>query len=116
LDDAEFEPLSPLLKRVVENAPDADIWNAVYELVAVTTPPSPYPHQTPVRQTAASIVNTSELRKKVDEQLKEELRLSIYYNVPGFFDAYFREVTDLAEVVWKKCQKWKNRLYRKGHW
>src|SRR3954451_9813357 len=53
VDSGDFDLRSaiPLLNKVVDKAPDADIWDAVYGLVTESTPPPrplPYPNQTPI--------------------------------------------------------------------
>src|SRR4051794_35743613 len=50
VDSGDFDLRStiPLLNKVVDKAPDADIWDAVYGLVTESTPPPrplPYPNQ-----------------------------------------------------------------------
>ncbi|KAI9767325.1 MAG: hypothetical protein M1840_005734 [Geoglossum simile] len=66
------------------------------------------------------LANTSEYRKYFDGALKDELDSSLYVDVPGFFDAFFIEITglqSLAEVAFKKCQEGKDPLYKaEGGW
>jgi hypothetical protein len=98
-DLSQTKSFIPLLTKVAEKAKDAEIWSAVYRLVTVSTPPlrpTLDPGETPISFTTASSVNTSEHRK---DQLKSELGSSLYFDVPGFFDALFGEVKNLAEFV-----------------
>ncbi len=58
----DIKSVTSLLKKVVANAPDADIWNAVHDFVTqFTPPPRPQPilDQTPWLQTTSSFVNSS---------------------------------------------------------
>lgn len=50
----------------------------------------------------------------VDDVLKEELG-HMYIGIPGFFEAFFREVAGLkqaAQAVFEKCKEGDNPLYR----
>jgi hypothetical protein len=110
----------PLLNKVLDKAPDADIWDAVYGLVTESTPPPrplPYPNQTPISFNTGSLANTSEYRKHIDGALKDELDSSLYIDISNFFDTFFGELTNLesvARVVFKKCQEDENPLYKEG--
>lgn len=110
--------VAPLLRKVVDNATDADIWNTVYDLVTNSTPPPPpLPNrdQTPLFQTTSSFVNSSEHRKYVDDVLKDELASSLHIGVPDFYKAFFGEVANLetaAAAVLMKCKEGDNPLYR----
>ncbi|KAI9856816.1 MAG: hypothetical protein M1813_008753 [Trichoglossum hirsutum] len=119
-DDFDAKRVIPLLKEVTRNAPDVDIWDAVYSLVTESTPPPrllPYSNRTPISFNTGSLANTSEYRKYFDGALKDELNSSLYVDVPGFYDTFFGEVTglqSLAEVVFKKCQEGEDPLYKVG--
>ena len=39
LDDFDIKSVGPLLEKIINNAPDAEIWYAVYDLVAESRPP-----------------------------------------------------------------------------
>ena len=119
----DIERVIPLLNAVLTNEPDEEvIWNKVYAAVTESTPPPrplPYLVQTPYLPNTSSFVNSSEHRKHVDDVLKEELG-SLYVGVPGFYEAFFREVRDLEAVgtaVFRKCKEGDNPLYREeGGW
>lgn len=116
-DDFDFSSVARLLKEVVDNAPDTQIWKTVKELVVESTPPPrllPNIDQTPYSFNTSSFVNTSEYRKHVDDVLKVELGAALYIGVPGFYEAFFGEIVDLGTVaatVFMKCQKGDNPLY-----
>ena len=90
----------PLLKLVLTEAKDADIWTAVFELIArtrstvqPTTPPCrPSFQQTPTTFSTGNLEDTSEYRKQVDDPLRKELLPSLRLDVPDFDDAVFGRV------------------------
>ncbi|KAH0562893.1 hypothetical protein GP486_002515 [Trichoglossum hirsutum] len=116
--DFDFKPVIPLLNKVVDKAPDVEIWGAVYVLVTQSTPSPrslPYLDRTPISFNTGSLVNTSEYRKHFDGVLKNELDSSLYIDIPDFFDAFFSELTSLelvAEAVFRKCKEGENPLYK----
>jgi hypothetical protein len=116
-DNFEIERITPLLKAVLSKESDDTIWNRVYDAVTESTPP-PRPTssilQTPWLRSTGSFANSTEHRKYVDDVLKEELG-SMHVGIPGFFEAFFREVTDLqpaAHAVFERCKAGDNPLYR----
>jgi hypothetical protein len=116
-DKFDIKFLLPLLNKVIGNASDEAILDALYDLITESTPPPrqlPYPHQTPISFNTGSFVNTSENRKHFDGALRDELNSSLYIDVPGFFDAFFGDVanlTSVADAVFRKCQGGKDPLY-----
>ena len=118
--DFNIKSVIPLLNKVVNKAPDADIWDAVYGLVTESMPlPRPllYPNKTPISFNTGSLANTSEYRKHFDGTLKDELDSSLHIDIPNFFDTFFGELTNLESVargVFKKYQENKNPLYKEG--
>ncbi|OAX84081.1 hypothetical protein ACJ72_01560 [Emergomyces africanus] len=109
-DDFSYEVYRPLSQLVIQKAPDIDIWTAVINLIItvlrLTPPPSaPFVRQTPITYNMSSLVNSSEYRKDVDNVLKEDIG-PMFIDIPGFYEAFFGEVTDLehiADTVLKKC-------------
>ncbi|OJD16018.1 hypothetical protein AJ78_03771 [Emergomyces pasteurianus Ep9510] len=109
-DDFSYENYRTLSQLVIRKAPDIDIWTAVINLIITvlrsTSPPSaPFVQQTPTTYNMSSLVNSSEYRKDVDNVLKEEIG-PIVIDIPGFYEAFFGEVTDLehiADTILKKC-------------
>ncbi|KAI9777873.1 MAG: hypothetical protein M1839_008550 [Geoglossum umbratile] len=118
--DFNISSVISLLNKVIDTASDADIWSAVCSLVTESTPPPrqrPYPDRTPISFNTGSFANTSEYRKQFNGALKDELDSSLYIDIPGFFDAFFGEVTNLesvTEAVFRKCQEGENPLYKEG--
>jgi hypothetical protein len=116
----DIKSVIPLLNKVVDKAPDAEIWDAVYSLVAELTPlprPLPYPNRTPISFNTGSLANTSEYRKHFDSALKDELDSSLHIDIPNFFDTFFGELMNLESVagaVFKKCREDENPLYKEG--
>src|SRR5271170_8387933 len=93
---------------------------AASELVTsnAPSPPLPFTDQTPAKS-SSTLFQTSEEEKLIDIKLKNELKSSLYVDVPGFFDAIFSGVPDLqliSEAVFKKCQQGRNPLFRNGRW
>ncbi|KAI9765136.1 MAG: hypothetical protein M1839_005614, partial [Geoglossum umbratile] len=118
--DFDIGSVVPLLNKVIDKAPDADIWGAVYDLITESTPPPRpllYLDRTPIIFNTSTSFNTSEHRKYFDNALKDELDSSLYIDILGFFDAFFGEVTNLesvTEAVFRKCQEGENPLYKEG--
>jgi hypothetical protein len=117
--ELDIKSVIPLLNKVVDKAPDADIWDVVYGLVTESTPPRPlpYPNQTPISFNTGSLANTSEYRKHFDGALKDELDSSLHIDIPNFFDTFFGELMNLESVagaVFKKCKEDENPLYKEG--
>jgi hypothetical protein len=91
----------PLVEQIVRNKPgaptwnDADIWHAVFELVAranLTTPPTTFAKavfDTPLRSSSASQGGVEQTHDEVDQRILEELTGRVYYNVGGFCERYF---------------------------
>jgi hypothetical protein len=116
-DDFDIKSVTRLLKEVVGNVPDLQIWNTIKVLVTKSTHPlCPLPNinQTPRSFNTSSFVNTSKYRKHVDDALRVELGSHLYTGVPGFHEAFFGEVEGLetaAAAVFMKCQKGVNLIY-----
>jgi hypothetical protein len=87
-----------LVKQIVNNAPDVEIWRAVFELVARTTspkaitPPTALENttfETPFRHSSASQRGTEQIHDEVDQRILEELTGRVYYDVGRFYRRYF---------------------------
>ncbi|OBT60889.1 hypothetical protein VE03_09937 [Pseudogymnoascus sp. 23342-1-I1] len=87
----------PLVERVIKNAPDLEIWSAVVDLVALTspkqlTPPTAFEKavfDTPLRSSLASQTGSEQTHDEVDQRILEELTGRAYYDVREFFERYF---------------------------
>ncbi|KAL8855463.1 MAG: hypothetical protein Q9178_007896 [Gyalolechia marmorata] len=126
----KVEYIAPLIKLVLTNAEDADIWTAVFDLVArtkpipqTTTPPQSHPlfmssfQQTPWSFNTGSFADASEHRKQVDYMLREELLPTLRIDIPDFISAvlgHIPRLDELAETVFDRCQEENTQLYTKG--
>ncbi|KAL8903406.1 MAG: hypothetical protein Q9207_003952 [Kuettlingeria erythrocarpa] len=122
--------VAPLLKLVLTEAKDTDIWTAVFDLVArprplpqPTTPPPSHLsftssfQQTPRSFNTGGFEDTSEYRKQVDDPLRAELLPSLRIDIPNFVDAVFGCVPqreELAETIYRLCQEGDTPLYNEG--
>ena len=95
--DFDIKSTIPLVGLVVNNAPDVEIWSAVFDLVAHTspktiTPPTAFEKavfDTPLRSSSASQRGVEQTHDEVDQRIVEELAGRVYYDVGGFFERYF---------------------------
>ncbi|KAL2050313.1 hypothetical protein ABVK25_009421 [Lepraria finkii] len=122
--------VAPLLKLVLNEAKDTDIWAAVLDLVVrtrptpqPTTPPPSHPSftssfpQTPWSFNTGGFEDTSEYRKYIDNPLREELLPSLRIDIPDFVDAVFGcvlQLEQLTETIFRLCQEGDTPLYNKG--
>jgi hypothetical protein len=100
-----------LLERVIQRAPDHDIWCAVYNLFSPSTPVDTSAYQprqpvtvnrvpdTPFSFKVGSVYNTGESRKYMDTLIKNEMKDHIYLDLPEFFGAFFDSVDNLSGLV-----------------
>ncbi|KAI5792366.1 hypothetical protein FPQ18DRAFT_409157 [Pyronema domesticum] len=101
-----------LLEKVINQAPDHDIWCAVYDLVTPTTPPitprvtiSSVP-DTPHSFGSGTVHNTDEGRKYMDAVIENEMKHHIHLDLLEFFTAFFDSVNGLphlVDVVFARC-------------
>ncbi|KAI1939033.1 hypothetical protein LOZ66_003110 [Ophidiomyces ophidiicola] len=101
--DFNYDHYRPLVRLVLEDSPDIDIWKAVLDLIdnttqaaRVTPPPraAPSTAQTPKSYNTSGLVNSSEYRKNIDLVLKHELLGQLHSDVDGFLDAFFGDLDD----------------------
>jgi hypothetical protein len=116
-DDFDIERILPLLQAILHKETDNVIWDRVYDAVTESTPPprptSSFQH-TPLSINTGSFANSTEHRKHVDDVLKEELG-HLYVGIPGFFEAFFKDVPGLrpaAQAVFDKCKEGESPLFR----
>lgn len=88
----------PLVEHIVRDEPDdADIWHAVFELVAranPVTPPNAFEKavfDAPLRSSSACQTGTEQTHDEVDQRIVEELTDHVFYDVGGFYERYFEE-------------------------
>ncbi|KMU88425.1 hypothetical protein CIHG_06225 [Coccidioides immitis H538.4] len=118
-----YDHCQPLVRLVIQNAADTDIWKAVYDLIATVTraerstpPPRSYLSilQTPRSRNTGSLANSSELRRDIDAVLREELLGDLHADIPGFYAAYFDDIEGLvstAQAVFENCKAGDSPLY-----
>ncbi|KAM4063417.1 kinase [Hirsutella rhossiliensis] len=101
----KLDHFRPLIRSVVNNAPDVVIWDAVFGLIdtlsALTPPPSsivPTYKGTPVK-TSSSRLADGETRDIVERELFFEIKDCTFRNVGGFCDKFFDSKS------WRKEQK-----------
>lgn len=116
----------PLVEQIVRNEPDvstwndADIWHAVFELVARTNPATPLTafekavFDTPLRSSSASQRGLEQTYDEVDQRILEELTGRVYYDVRGFFERHFEEKTWANNV--RDIYEESRAQYTEGRW
>ncbi len=116
VDSNNFDIISaiPLVERVINNAPDVEIWSAVFKLIAQTrpkaiTPPTAFESavfDTPLRSSSASQRGIEQTHDEVDQRILEELAGRVYYDVGGFHERYFEEKawTNNARDIYEKSR------------
>ena len=121
--DFSYEHYHELSRLVVRKTPDADIWNAVFDLIhklSRLTPPPSLPlikssfQQTPWTFNTGGFEDTSEHRKYVDDVLRAELTPSLRIDIPDFMNAIFGPVPrldELSKILFDHCQKEDTPLY-----
>jgi len=103
-----YEHYRALSRLVIKQAPDVDIWNAVFDLIITvsrTTPPTSIPISydgTPLIHSSASQQGAEQTRQLVEARIFEEIRHCTYRNVGGFFRKYFegKEWTERGKDIY----------------
>lgn len=129
--DFDVEHVTPLLIAVLDDRPDAAIWERVYELLAElqlgtisksTTPPSSDPshtasfQQTPWSFHTGSLADTSDLRRNVDPILRSEVEDNLRIDHPDVFDVFFGQIQGLdiiTTVVLSSCKSVEPHCFRR---
>ncbi|KAI9764729.1 MAG: hypothetical protein M1840_008121 [Geoglossum simile] len=92
-DDIDIGSIIPLLEQVIKLAPDLDIWNAAFELVAEPrTPPTVLNssvHDTPVKSNSGSQQGSEQDHSDIDNRMLQEVSGCVYNNTKGFYEKYF---------------------------
>ncbi len=105
-DKSNIRLVTHLIREVLNKAPGLKIWRTVKNLMIESTPPPRQRSnldQTPHSFNISSFVNAFECRKHVDDVLKVELGSSLHIEAPGFYEAFFRELTGLKTVASNVC-------------
>jgi Fungal protein kinase len=108
----EFSVYRSLCLLVINEAPDVEIWSAVFNLIATVsrkTPPAcvaPSFDSTPLAYSSASQQGSEQTRKLLEPLLLHEFGDCTYRNVGGFFTKYFegKEWSDQAQKVYHELQ------------
>jgi hypothetical protein len=108
-----YEHYRALSRLVVKQAPDVDIWNAVFDLITTvsrTTPPTSIPVSfdgTPITSSSASQQGGEQTQKLVEGRIFEEIRGCTHQNVEGFFSKYFegKPWTERTKEIYKAVQE-----------
>ncbi len=109
--DFDIKSAIPLLRRVISSASDAEIWRAVFDLVALIKPTTPVLTvfdkailDTPLRSSSASQMGDEQIHEELDQRIIEELVGRVFYNVGGFIERYFKE-KDWSNKARDICEK-----------
>lgn len=110
-----YEHYRVLSRLVVKKAPDVDIWNAVFDLIA--TPPTSIPpsfNGTPVTKSSSSFQGSEQTRKIIESAMFYEIKRCTYRNVGGFFEKYIegRPWSRKSKAIYSAVKK----QYRGGRW
>lgn len=109
-----------LLRLVINNAPDVDIWSAVFDLIDTffrLTPPAsirPSLDGTPVTRSSAPFEGSEQTRKIIEHELFYEIRGCTYRNVGGFFEKYFERPDQSRDS--KKMYTSMKAQHKRGRW
>ena len=93
-----------LLQLVIKEAPDVDIWNAVFDLIRVISrliPSSSLPvlfHRTPAVYSSASMQRDEQTKRLLELSLFDEIKNCTYRNVEGFFAKFLRGMNGPSEA------------------
>ncbi|EFR01293.1 FunK1 protein kinase [Nannizzia gypsea CBS 118893] len=110
--DFSYTHYRPLVKLIIQEASDFDIWSAVLDLINKSsreTPSASVPPTfdgTPITHSSASQQGGEQTRRLVEARVFEEIRGCTYRNVQGFFEKYFegKHWTDRARDVYSSVK------------
>ena len=110
--DFNYEDYRALLQLVIKQAPDVDIWDAVFDLITVSriTPPTSIPlsyDSTPIKHSSASQQGSEQTRELVEGRIFDEIRGCTYRNIGGFFSKYFegKDWTEQTKEIYRTVQE-----------
>ncbi|KAI9803914.1 MAG: hypothetical protein M1825_001794 [Sarcosagium campestre] len=113
-----YGPYRPLFRLVIEQAPDVDIWNAIFDLIQFFSPTTPPPtiagsppfrsirttfDGTPRVRSSASFRDSQQTRNIIRTPILEELSGRTFVDVKHFYTKYFenREWSKVVEQIYK---------------
>ncbi|KAI1744015.1 hypothetical protein F4680DRAFT_408192 [Xylaria scruposa] len=108
--DTKLNYVNPILNAVIANRPDKEIWDAVYDAVAKSTPPPQSNASSPW------FSDSSEHHEDIDVALEREL-VQLHPGIPSFCETYFGRVAGLdaaCKSVFKKCTEGSTPLFDNG--
>ncbi len=119
-DDFDLYRIKPLLRTVLADELDDEIWDQVYYAVAESTPPpraiALSLQQTPWFHNTSSFANSSEYHRDVDKVLKLEFG-PLYIRLRDFHETFFGDMADLgaaSEAFFKQYTQGSNPLFDDG--
>ncbi|PQE07985.1 hypothetical protein CJF30_00011335 [Rutstroemia sp. NJR-2017a BBW] len=120
--DFDIKSIIPLVELVVNNAPDVEIWHAVFNLILTTSPKRVTPpiafekavFDTPLRSSSASQRGVEQTHDEVDQRILEELTGRVYYDVGDFYERYFegKSWTNNTRDIYEESRA----QYAEGRW
>ncbi|UKZ47865.1 hypothetical protein TrVGV298_002098 [Trichoderma virens] len=121
-DDFDLDRFKPVFRAVLDDNPnDVLIWTQLSNAVKEATPP-PRPTwssvaNTPITRNTSSILNSSELRREVDQVLRKELDPRV--GIRKFRESFFASVPNLdaaSDAVFRKCSEGDEPLFGQEGW
>lgn len=93
-EDLKIDHFMPLVRAVVAEVPDIEVWKLVLQLITITTLTTPPPSLpsfcgTPRMSNSGSHDGFEETADRLEDGLREEFRDCSYIHVEGFFEKYF---------------------------
>ncbi|KAL2050081.1 hypothetical protein ABVK25_009691 [Lepraria finkii] len=115
-----FEHYRALLRLVIKEASDVDIWNAVFDLITTVsqiTPPISIPvssDSTPVTISSLSFQGSKQTRRIIESAMFYEIKGCTYRDIDSFFKKYFegRRWSSKSKAIYNTMKK----KYRGGRW
>ncbi|UKZ74422.1 hypothetical protein TrVFT333_002090 [Trichoderma virens FT-333] len=117
-----LDRFKPVFRAILDVCPnDVVIWTQFYNAVKEATPP-PRPTwssvaNTPNTRNTSSILNSSELRREVDQVLRKELDPRV--GIRKFRESFFASVPNLdaaSDAVFRKCSEGDEPLFGQEGW
>ena len=118
--DFDYKYYRTLSRLVIKQAPDIDIWDAVFDLIITVsriTPPTSIPVSsdgTPITKSSSSFQDSEQTRRIIESAMFYEIKRCTYRDVDGFFEKYFEEPrwSRKSKAIYKAM----NKQYRDGRW
>ena len=116
--DFDYKYYRMLSRLVIKQAPDIDIWDAVFDLIITVsriTPPTSIPVSsdgTPITISSSSFQDSEQTRRIIESAMFYKIKRCTYRDVDGFFEKYFEEPrwSRKSKAIYKAM----NKQYRDG--